>query len=149
MTLVIIALVAVLPSALGFGGDEEYTVGVTDAAAVPVAQAAAARAGAFDADVTVRRLPAARAAAALEAGDVDAVLTAREIRGQEEPDDDAREPAADGEPRGARPPRRCARPASSRRRRAARSPRRRSRSRPSSRSTAPPRSAAASRSSPS
>jgi ABC-2 type transport system permease protein len=86
VTLFIIAMVAVLPTALGFGGDEEYTVGVTDAAALPVAQAAAARAGGFDAGVTIRRLPPGRAAAALESGEVDAVLSARQIRGQEEPD---------------------------------------------------------------
>ena len=57
VTLVIIALVAVLPSALGFGGDEEYTVGVADPAALPVAEAAAAQAGGFDAGA--HRPPAA------------------------------------------------------------------------------------------
>jgi ABC-2 type transport system permease protein len=86
VTLVIIALVAVLPTALGFGGDDEYTVGVTDPSAVPVAEAAAARAEGFDASVTVRRIAPDQAGAALADGDVDAVLTTRGIRGQEEPD---------------------------------------------------------------
>src|SRR3712207_3447744 len=80
VSLVIIALVAFLPGALGFGGTEAYTVGVTDRAAQPVAKAAARGAAAFDAEIDVRRLPPERAAAALADGDVDAVLGARGIR---------------------------------------------------------------------
>jgi ABC-2 type transport system permease protein len=148
VSLVIIALVAVLPSALGLGGTKTYTVGVADPAAQPVAAAAARGADAFDAELKLRRVPQGQTASALADGDVDVILTARGIRSTEKPDDALvnalqvanREVRAAEALRGA-----GLDPAEQRR--AWR--RRRSRSRPSSRWTAPPRSGAASRSSPS
>jgi len=87
VTLVIVALVAVLPTVLGVGGDEEYTVAVADPAALDVARAAQEDARAFDATITVRQLAAPAASRALEAGDVDAVLTTGGVRAKEKPDD--------------------------------------------------------------
>jgi ABC-2 type transport system permease protein len=75
ITLVVIGAIAVLPSALGFGGEDEYAIAVGDAAARPVADAAVREAGAFDAKVTIVD------------GDADATLTNRGIRAQEKPDD--------------------------------------------------------------
>jgi ABC-2 type transport system permease protein len=87
VSLVIIALVAVLPSALGLGGTKTYTVGVADPAAQPVAAAAARGADAFDAELKLRRVPQGQTASALADGDVDVILTARGIRSTEKPDD--------------------------------------------------------------
>jgi ABC-2 type transport system permease protein len=75
ITLVVIAAVAVLPNLLGFGGQDEYTVAVTDPAAQPVADAAVRQAEAFDAKVTIVD------------GSADAELTGDGIHAQEEPDD--------------------------------------------------------------
>jgi ABC-2 type transport system permease protein len=75
ITLVVIAAIAVLPSALGFGGQEEYSIAVGDAAARPVADAAVREAAAFDAKVTIVD------------GDADVTLTNGGIRAQEKPDD--------------------------------------------------------------
>ena len=80
VSLAIIILVVVLPSLLGFGGRTEYTITVQDPAQAPIAQAAVAQAGAFDADVTVKE------GAAL--ADVDAALTRDGIRAEEKPDDE-------------------------------------------------------------
>ncbi|HWT23645.1 MAG TPA: ABC transporter permease [Solirubrobacteraceae bacterium] len=87
VSLVIIALVAVLPGALGFGGPQDYTVGVSDPTARVVATEAARTDEAFDAQIRVERISPARAEAALAAGDVDVVLAANGIRAQEKPDD--------------------------------------------------------------
>ncbi len=76
ITLVVIAAVAVLPSALGFGGQDEFTVSVSDPAAQPVADAAVRQADAFDAKVKL-----------VEGGDADATLTGDGIHAQEKPDD--------------------------------------------------------------
>ena len=48
---VIVVAIAVLPSVLGFGGHDEYTVAVADPAMQPVADAAVRGAEAFDAEV--------------------------------------------------------------------------------------------------
>jgi ABC-2 type transport system permease protein len=87
VSVLIVGLVAVLPTALGLGGDKKFTVGVVDPAAQPVAAAAARGAGAFDVRLEIRRLAPADAPAALEDGDVDAVLSARGLRSLEKPDD--------------------------------------------------------------
>lgn len=79
VSVVIILLVVTLPSLLGFGGREEFTITVQEPAAAVVADAAVHEARAFDADVAIVR------GAALS--DVDAVLTRDGIRAQEEPDD--------------------------------------------------------------
>jgi ABC-2 type transport system permease protein len=75
ITLVVIAAVAVLPSALGFGGRDEYSVAVADPAMQLVADAAVREAGAFDAEVQI------------VGGDADVTLTDGGIRAQEKPDD--------------------------------------------------------------
>lgn len=75
VTLVVIAGVAVLPSALGFGGRDEFSLAVADPAMQPVADAAVREAGAFDAEVRVVK------------GDADATLVDGGIRAREKPDD--------------------------------------------------------------
>jgi ABC-2 type transport system permease protein len=75
VTLVVIAAVAILPTALGFGGQDEYTIAVADPAAQPVADAAVRQAEAFDAKLSI------------VAGDADATLSDGGIRAQEKPDD--------------------------------------------------------------
>jgi ABC-2 type transport system permease protein len=87
VSIAIIVLVAVVPKALGLGGTDEFTVGVTDRAALSVAQAAARGADEFDAKITVKQLAPGEAPRALADGDVDIVLTGRGIRSQEKPDD--------------------------------------------------------------
>jgi ABC-2 type transport system permease protein len=87
VSIAIIVLVAVLPKALGLGGTDEFTVGVADRAALPVAQAAARGGGEFDAKITVKQLAPGGAPQALADGDVDVVLTGRGLRSQEKPDD--------------------------------------------------------------
>ena len=80
VSIVIILLVVTLPTLLGFGGREEYTIAVQDPAAQVVADAAVREARAFDADVVIERGAAV--------ADVDAVLVRDGIRAQEEPDDE-------------------------------------------------------------
>ena len=75
VTLVVIAAVAVLPSALGFGGRDEYSIAVADPAMRPVADAAVRGAGAFDAEVEI------------VGGDAGVTLTEGGIRAEEKPDD--------------------------------------------------------------
>src|SRR3954454_6809911 len=87
VSLIIVGLVAVVPTVLGLGGDGGYTVGVLDPSARRVADAAARSACAFDAKLTIRRIAPADAEQALADGDVDAVLSARGLRSQEKPDD--------------------------------------------------------------
>ena len=70
----IIILVVVLPTALGFGGASEFTV-ATDAASRPIAERAVQLQDRFDAKVTIVQ------------GDADATLRGGEIRSQSEPDD--------------------------------------------------------------
>src|SRR5262245_22074705 len=71
VSIAIIVLVAVLPKALGLGGTDEFTVGVVDRGAVPVAEAAARSAHEFDAKITVQRLAPGDVSQALSDGDVD------------------------------------------------------------------------------
>jgi ABC-2 type transport system permease protein len=87
VSIAIIVLVAVLPKALGLGGTDEFTVGVVDRGAMPVAQAAARSGGDFDAKIKVQQLAPGDASQALSDGDVDVVLTGRGIRSQEKPDE--------------------------------------------------------------
>jgi ABC-2 type transport system permease protein len=87
VTVAIVVLVAVVPPLVGFGGKTTYALAVTDAASVPVGQAAERDANAFDAKLKVRRLSAAKARAALDSGDVDAVLSSRGLAAKEQPDD--------------------------------------------------------------
>jgi len=75
ITLVVIVLIAVLPSALGFGGRDEYSVAVADPAMQPVADAAVREAGGFDAEVRVVD------------GDADMTLVEGGIRAEDKPDD--------------------------------------------------------------
>ena len=76
VSLVIIALVAVLPGLLGLGGKEKYDIRAEGAQAEAVAAAATRLDDAFDAEVTV-----------VSGGDADATLTARGIEAREQPDD--------------------------------------------------------------
>jgi ABC-2 type transport system permease protein len=87
VSIAIIVLVAILPKALGLGGTDEFTIGVVDRSALPVAQAAARGAGEFDAKIKVQQLAPADVPQALSDGDVDVVLTGRGIRSQEKPED--------------------------------------------------------------
>jgi ABC-2 type transport system permease protein len=86
-TLVIIALITVLPAALGLGETESYEVGATTDAGEQVGRAAAAADETFDAEIRVRRVGEAQVAAALRDGELDAVVDGRTIRAQDEPDD--------------------------------------------------------------
>jgi ABC-2 type transport system permease protein len=87
VTVALILLVSVVPTVAGFGGRETFKLAASDAAGLAVARAADRSAATFDADITVKRLTPERAAAALESGDVDAVLSASGLTAQEEPDD--------------------------------------------------------------
>jgi ABC-2 type transport system permease protein len=88
VTVALVVLVAVLPTLLGMGGRSSYTLAVSNAGALPVAQAADRGAEAFDVGMTVRELSPAKAAAALDDGDVDAVLSARGLQSKEEPEEE-------------------------------------------------------------
>jgi ABC-2 type transport system permease protein len=87
VSIVIIVLVAVLPTALGFGGKDSFTVGAVDPQGAAVAQVAARGADAFDAEITVKRLAPGEVSSALADGDVDAVVQGGRIRSQEKPED--------------------------------------------------------------
>jgi ABC-2 type transport system permease protein len=76
VSLVVIGAVALLPSALGVGGQDEYDVAVSDSSMRPIADAAVRSAGAFDARVKI-----------VSGDDADATLAGGEIRAQEKPDD--------------------------------------------------------------
>jgi ABC-2 type transport system permease protein len=86
VTVVIIVLVAVVPPLLGAGGPSSFTIAVTDASAASVAAAAKQSASGFDAKLTVRSLAPDEARKALDAGDVDAVLSSAGLHAKEEPD---------------------------------------------------------------
>ena len=86
ISVLIIALVVVLPPLLGFGGTTTYTVATTSGDAAAVARTAERDAGAFDAKLKVRALTPAAAEAALRSGDVDIVLGGGEIRSKQKPD---------------------------------------------------------------
>ena len=88
VTVALVVLVAVLPPLLGFGGRDSYEIAVSDPAVLPVAKAADRAAEAFDVGFRVRELSPAQAAAALDKGDVDAVLSARGLTSKEAPDEE-------------------------------------------------------------
>jgi len=87
VTVALILLIAIVPKLAGFGGRESFDVAASDAAGLAVATAADRRAESFDADFTVKRLSPEEAAAAVEAGEIDAVLSSRGLTSEEEPDD--------------------------------------------------------------
>jgi ABC-2 type transport system permease protein len=76
VSLVVIGAVALLPSALGVGGQDEYDVAVSDSSMRPIADAAVRGADAFDARVKI-----------VSGDDADATLAGGEITAQEKPDD--------------------------------------------------------------
>jgi ABC-2 type transport system permease protein len=76
VSLVVIGCVALLPGALGLGGQDEYDIAVQDSSMRPIADAAVGGAEAFDAKVTI-----------VSGDDADATLADGEIRAQEKPDD--------------------------------------------------------------
>jgi len=87
VSIVIIALVVVLPPLLGFDRTDRFTVGTVGSEAAEVGQAARAGAGAFEADIALRELDPRDAGAALRDGAVDAVLLDGGIRSLQTPDD--------------------------------------------------------------
>ena len=87
LSVAIVALVVVLPGALGFGGDDTFKVGTSDRQGAAVAEAAERSAGAFDAKLEIREIQAGEADAALRDGDVDVVLTGGTMRSNGAPDD--------------------------------------------------------------
>jgi ABC-2 type transport system permease protein len=89
VTVLIVLLVATLPTLLGGDGLKTYTVAAADAAGAPVLAAAQRVAKQFDAKVEVKRFPdvaAARRAVADE--DLDSLLTPRSIESLQELDRD-------------------------------------------------------------
>lgn len=86
VSIVIVAVIAVLPGLLGLGGDQKFTVGVADRADRPVAAAAVASAGRFDAEVKVEAVAPRDVATALEDESVDVVLQGGTIRSNDTPD---------------------------------------------------------------
>jgi ABC-2 type transport system permease protein len=86
VTIVLVVLVAVVPSLFGFGGKESFTVAVTDDASLAVAKTAQRGAEAFDTELKVRGPSKEDADAAVADGKVDAVLSERGLHAQEEPD---------------------------------------------------------------
>ncbi len=90
VTLVIVALAAVLPGLIGGGGPERYRVGVVGEGSQPVAQAAVAAATRFEVEIEPERV-AARAAAerALEADELDAAIVGgRTLLSRDSPPDE-------------------------------------------------------------
>jgi ABC-2 type transport system permease protein len=87
VSIAIIALVVVLPPLLGLDEQNRYTVGAVGDEAAQVAEAARAGAGAFDAEITVRRVEPEGADTELRDGELDAVLTGGVLRSREKPDD--------------------------------------------------------------
>jgi ABC-2 type transport system permease protein len=86
VTVTLVVLVAVVPPLFGFGGKQSFTVAVTDDASLAVAKTAQRSAKAFDTELKVRGPSAGDASAAVAAGKVDAVLSARGLHAQDEPD---------------------------------------------------------------
>jgi ABC-2 type transport system permease protein len=78
ISLVVIGCVALLPGALGLGGQDEYDIAVRDPSMQPIADAAVRGADAFDARVKI---------VGGTDNDADATLADGEIRAQEKPDD--------------------------------------------------------------
>jgi ABC-2 type transport system permease protein len=86
ISIVIIALVVVLPPLLGFGETKTYEVATTDRDAAAVVRTAQRGAEAFDVELRARAMPPAAAEAALRGGDVDVVLGANTLRSKQKPD---------------------------------------------------------------
>jgi ABC-2 type transport system permease protein len=86
VTVTLVVLVAVVPPLFGFGGKQSFTVAVTDNASLAVAKTAQRSAKAFDTELKVRGPSAGDANAAVAAGKVDAVLSARGLHAEDEPD---------------------------------------------------------------
>ena len=87
VSIAIIALVVVLPPLLGLDEQDRYVVGAVGDEAAQVAEAARAGAGAFDAEITVRRVEPDGADTELRDGELDVVLTDGVLRSREKPDD--------------------------------------------------------------
>ena len=89
ITLVIVLLVAIVPSLFGDDGPERYSVAAADGSAAAVAEAARQVAPQFDARVEVKRYPdAAAARRAIADEDLDALVGARSIETLEEPSEE-------------------------------------------------------------
>jgi ABC-2 type transport system permease protein len=86
VTVTLVVLVAVVPPLFGFGGKQSFTVAVTDNASLAVAETAQRSAKAFDTELKVRGRSAGDANAAVAAGKVDGVLSARGLHAEDEPD---------------------------------------------------------------
>lgn len=86
ISILIIALVVILPPLFGLGGTKTYTVATTDATAAAVARTAQGGADAFDARVEIRAMTPAQAEAALRSGDVDVVLGDGTLHSKAKPD---------------------------------------------------------------
>lgn len=86
ISILIIALVVILPPLFGLGGTKTYTVATTDATAAAVARTAQGGADAFDAKVEIRAMTPAQAEAALRSGDVDVVLGDGTLHSKAKPD---------------------------------------------------------------
>jgi ABC-2 type transport system permease protein len=87
ISILIIALVVVLPPLLGLGETKTYAIATTDRDAAAVARTAERGSDAFGVELKVRPMTAAGAQAALRSGDVDVVLGAGAIRSKQKPDD--------------------------------------------------------------
>jgi ABC-2 type transport system permease protein len=87
VSIAIIALVVVLPPLLGLDEQDRFTVGAVGDRAAQVAETARAGAGAFDAEITVRRIDAGGAETEVREGDLDAALRDGVLRSKEKPDD--------------------------------------------------------------
>jgi ABC-2 type transport system permease protein len=87
ISILIIALVVILPPLFGFGDTTTFTVATTDRTAAEVAHTARRGADAFDAKVEIRALSAEEAKAALRSGDVDVVLSQGSLQSKGKPDD--------------------------------------------------------------
>jgi len=87
ISIIIIALVVVLPPLLGLGDTTTFTVATTDRSAAEVARTAQRGADAFDAKVEIRALSPQDAQAALRSGDVDVVLGQGSLQSKGKPDD--------------------------------------------------------------
>ena len=86
ISILIIALVVILPPLFGLGGTKTYTVATTGATAAAVARTAQGGADAFDARVEIRAMTPAQAEAALRSGDVDVVLGDGTLHSKAKPD---------------------------------------------------------------
>jgi ABC-2 type transport system permease protein len=87
ISILIIALVVVLPPLFGFGDTKTYTVAATDRHAAEVVRAAQGGARSFDAKLVLSQVSPEQAEAALRSGDVDVVLGGGRLQSKQKPDD--------------------------------------------------------------